>query len=48
MIVVLLNLFFQLIANGYAVVAALVAMAGLVLLYFRQSTDYLTAREQLT
>ncbi|GAA3638878.1 hypothetical protein C8D88_101207 [Lentzea atacamensis] len=48
MIVVLLNLFFQLIANGYAVVAALVAMAGLVLLYFRQSTDYLTEREQLT
>lgn len=48
MIVVLLNLFFQLIANGYAVVAALIALAGLVLLYFRQSGDYLTEREQLT
>lgn len=46
MIVVLINLFFQLIANGYAVVAALVAVAGLVLLYFRQSSDYLTEREQ--
>ena len=48
MIVVLLDLFFQLIANGYAVVAALIALSGVVLFYFRQSSDYLTEREQLT
>ena len=46
MIVLLINLFFQLIANGYAVVAALVAISGLVLFYFRQSSDFLTEREQ--
>lgn len=48
MIALLLDLFFQLIANGYAIIAVLVAISGLVLLYFRQSTDYLAEREQLT
>ncbi|MCX2948039.1 hypothetical protein [Lentzea sp. NEAU-D7] len=47
MITVLLNLFFQMIGNGLAVVPALIAMSGLVLFYFRQSTEYLTQREQL-
>lgn len=48
MIALLLDLFFQLIANGYAIIAVLVAISGLVLLYFRQSADYLAEREQLT
>jgi hypothetical protein len=48
MITVLLNLFFQMIGNGYAITPALIAMAGLVLFYFRQSTEYLSEREQLT
>ncbi len=48
MIALLLDLFFQLIANGYAIIAVLVAISGLVLFYFRQSTDNLAEREQLT
>ncbi|SDL59213.1 hypothetical protein SAMN04488074_1128 [Lentzea albidocapillata subsp. violacea] len=47
MITVLLNLFFQMIGNGLAVTPALIAMSGLVLFYFRQSTEYLTQRERL-
>ncbi|SER41086.1 hypothetical protein [Lentzea albida] len=47
MITVLLNLFFQMLGNGWALTPALIAMSGLVLFYFRQSTDYLTEREQL-
>lgn len=46
MVLLLLALFFQMIANPYAIAPALVAVGGLVLLYFRQSTDYLT-REQV-
>ena len=46
MITVLLNLFFQMLGNGWALTPALIAMSGLVLFYFRQSTDYLTEREQ--
>ncbi|MFS8098040.1 hypothetical protein LFM09_12935 [Lentzea alba] len=48
MITLLINLFFQLLTNTLGVVVALVAIAGLVLFYFRQSSDYLTQREQLT
>jgi hypothetical protein len=48
MITLLINLFFQLLTNTLGVVVALVAIAGLVLFYFRQSTDYLTEHEQLT
>ena len=48
MITLLINLFFQLLTNTLGVVVALVAIAGLVLFYFRQSSDYLTDREQLT
>ncbi|MFI6098796.1 hypothetical protein ACIA8G_24845 [Lentzea sp. NPDC051213] len=48
MILLLLNLFFQLLTNTLGVVMALVAISGLVLFYFRQSTEYLTEREQLT
>lgn len=48
MIAVLINLFFQMVGNTFAITPALIAMAGLVLFYFRQSTDYLTEREQLT
>lgn len=47
MITVLLTLFFQMIGNGLAVVPVLIAMSGLVLFYFRQSTEYLVEREQL-
>ncbi|WP_394615174.1 hypothetical protein JNUCC0626_35970 [Lentzea sp. JNUCC 0626] len=47
MIAVLINLFFQMVGNGYALVPALIAMSGLVLFYFRQSSDFLTEREQL-
>ncbi|SEP83659.1 hypothetical protein SAMN05216188_101638 [Lentzea xinjiangensis] len=46
MITLLIGLFFQLITNTLGVVAALVAVAGLVLFYFRQSSDYLAEREQ--
>lgn len=46
MITLLIGLFFQMITNTFGVVAALVAVAGLVLFYFRQSTDHLTEREQ--
>jgi hypothetical protein len=46
MITLLIGLFFQMITNTFGVVAALVAVSGLVLFYFRQSTDYLTEREQ--
>ncbi|RDI29989.1 hypothetical protein [Lentzea flaviverrucosa] len=46
MITVLLTLFFQMIGNGLAVVPVLIAMSGLVLFYFRQSTEYLVEREQ--
>jgi hypothetical protein len=35
------------IGNGLAVVPVLIAMSGLVLFYFRQSTEYLVEREQL-
>jgi hypothetical protein len=48
MITLLIDLFFQMLTNTPGVVTALVAVAGLVLFYFRQSTDYLTEREQLT
>jgi heme/copper-type cytochrome/quinol oxidase subunit 3 len=48
MITLLLGLFFQLLTNTLGVVTTLVAVSGLVLFYFRQSTDYLTEREQLT
>ncbi|GGU29819.1 hypothetical protein [Lentzea flava] len=48
MITLLIGLFFQMITNTLGVVAALIAIAGLVLFYFRQSTDHLTEREQLT
>lgn len=48
MITLLINLFFQLLTNTLGVVVALVAIAGLVLFYFRPSSDYLTSREQLT
>jgi uncharacterized membrane protein len=47
-IALLIGLFFQMISSTTGVVTALVAIAGLVLFYFRQSTDYLTEREQLT
>lgn len=46
MVLLLLALFFQMIANPYAIAPALVAIGGLVLLYFRPSTDYLN-REQV-
>ena len=48
MITLLIGLFFQLITNTLGVVTVLVAISGLVLFYFRQSTDYLAEREQLT
>ncbi|MFJ5993045.1 hypothetical protein [Lentzea sp. NPDC092896] len=48
MITLLIGLFFQLISNTLGVVTVLIAISGLVLFYFRQSTDYLTEREQLT
>ena len=48
MITLLIGLFFQLLTNTLGVVTTLVAISGLVLFYFRQSTDYLTEREQLT
>ncbi|KJK52834.1 hypothetical protein UK23_02405 [Lentzea aerocolonigenes] len=46
MITLLIDLFFQMITNTLAIATVLVAVAGLVLFYFRPSTDYLTAREQ--
>ncbi len=46
MITLLVGLFFQMITNTLGVVTALVAVAGLVLFYFRQSSEYLAAREQ--
>jgi len=48
MITLLIGLFFQMVTNTLGIVTALIAVAGLVLFYFRQSTDYLTEREQLT
>lgn len=48
MITLLINVFFQMVANNLGIATALVAVAGLVLFYFRQSTDYLNEREQLT
>ena len=48
MITLLIGLFFQMLTNTLGVVTALVAIAGLVLFYFRQSSDFLTEREQLT
>lgn len=48
MITLLIGLFFQMITNITGVVTVLIAISGLVLFYFRQSTDYLTEREQLT
>lgn len=47
-ITLLVGLFFQMITNTLGVVTALVAVAGLVLFFFRQSSDYLARREQLT
>lgn len=46
MITLLIDLFFQMITNTLAIATVLVAVAGLVLFYFRQSTDYLSEREQ--
>ena len=46
MIALLIDLFFQMLANTLGIVTVLVAIAGLVLFYFRQSTDYLTEHEQ--
>ncbi|MDT7787058.1 MAG: hypothetical protein QOF58_5477, partial [Pseudonocardiales bacterium] len=46
MITLLIDLFFQMITNTLAIATVLVAVAGLVLFYFRQSSDYLTEREQ--
>ncbi|SDN73286.1 hypothetical protein [Lentzea jiangxiensis] len=46
MITLLIGLFFQMITNVLGVVTALVAVSGLVLFYFRQSSDHLTEREQ--
>lgn len=46
MITLLIGLFFQMITNTLGVVTALVAVAGLVLFYFRQSTEYLAQQEQ--
>jgi hypothetical protein len=46
MITLLIDLFFQMLTNTLGIVTVLVAVAGLVLFYFRQSTDYLTEREQ--
>lgn len=48
MITLLIGLFFQMVTNTLGIVTALVAVSGLVLFYFRQSTDYLSEREQLT
>ncbi|MFD4643031.1 hypothetical protein ACFWN2_37375 [Lentzea sp. NPDC058436] len=48
MITLLIGLFFQMITNTLGIVTALIAVSGLVLFYFRQSTDYLSEREQLT
>ncbi|WP_086667960.1 hypothetical protein [Lentzea kentuckyensis] len=48
MITLLLGLFFQVLTNTLGVVTTLVAISGLVLFYFRQSSDYLAEREQLT
>jgi heme/copper-type cytochrome/quinol oxidase subunit 3 len=48
MITLLLGLFFQMLTNTLGVVTALIAIAGLVLFFFRQSSDYLAEREQLT
>jgi len=45
-IALLVGLFFQMITNTLGVVTALVAIAGLVLFYFRQSSDYLAEHEQ--
>lgn len=46
MITVLIGLFFQLTVSPLGVFGALVAMVGLALFYLRQSTEYLTEREQ--
>ncbi|MET9629325.1 hypothetical protein ABZX92_17870 [Lentzea sp. NPDC006480] len=48
MIALLIDLFFQMVANpfAYAIAPVLVGIAGLVLFYFRQSSDYLAEREQ--
>jgi hypothetical protein len=48
MITLLIGLFFQMVTNTLGIVTALVAVSGLVLFYFRQSSDYLSEREQLT
>jgi MFS family permease len=47
-ITLLMGLFFQLVANPYAITPALIAIAGLVLFYFRQSAEYLTEHGQQT
>ncbi|MEV6244505.1 hypothetical protein [Lentzea sp. NPDC051838] len=46
MIALLIDLFFQMITNKLGIVTVLVAITGLVLFFFRQSSDYLTEREQ--
>ncbi|SFR29461.1 hypothetical protein SAMN04488564_119105 [Lentzea waywayandensis] len=48
MITLLIGLFFQMITNTLGIVTVLIAISGLVLFYFRQSSDYLAEREQLT
>ncbi|MEU3648232.1 hypothetical protein AB0E59_32970 [Lentzea sp. NPDC034063] len=48
MITLLIGLFFQMISSPLGIVTLLIAISGLVLFYFRQSTDYLAEREQLT
>ncbi|MFD9699331.1 hypothetical protein [Lentzea sp. NPDC059081] len=47
MITLLVGLFFQMLTNTLGVVTALIAISGLVLFYFRQSSEYLTERESL-
>ncbi|WP_434452568.1 hypothetical protein [Lentzea sp. E54] len=48
MITLLIGLFFQMITNTLGIVTMLIAISGLVLFYFRQSTEYLAEREQLS
>ncbi|SDF62796.1 hypothetical protein SAMN05216553_102400 [Lentzea fradiae] len=47
LITLLIGLFFQMITNTLGVVAVLVAVAGVVLFFFRQSSEYLAEREKL-
>lgn len=45
MITLLIGVCFEMITNTLAIATMLVAVAGLVLFYFRQSSDYLAERE---